>query len=140
MFTWMADAWHQHQFVAVLKQHWDRYIALWWRWLGWPAAVAIVASAILMWAGRRIWPPAQASRDPIVVAVALTFVCMLAFNFLQGLYEPRMVNALVLALFVALARVAQKTGYANWGAGTLAAIGAGQIVYAFLYPAVSVTL
>ena len=79
-------------------------------------------------------------RDPIIVAVAMTIVIMLVFNFLQGLYEPRMTNGIVLVLFVALARVAQRTGFANWGAIALAAISVGQVVYAFLEPAVSATL
>ena len=54
--------------------------------------------------------------------------------------EPRMTNAIVLLLFVALARVAQRTGFATWGALALAAISVGQVVYAFLEPPISGTL
>jgi hypothetical protein len=139
MFTWLTDAWREGQFGAVLRQHWHGYLARAWGWLGWQAPVALVAIVIMTWAGYRTWPPAQAARDPVLVAVALTIVSMLVFNFLQGLYEPRMVNGIVLVLFVALARVAQRTGLANWGAVALIAISVGQVAYAFLEPAVSVT-
>jgi hypothetical protein len=139
MFTWLSDAWREGQFGAVLAQHWHGYLVRVWGWLGWQAPVCLAAAALMIWLGRRSWPPAQVVRDPIIVAVVMTIVVMLTFNFLQGLYEPRMVNGIVLALFVALARAAQQTGLANWGAAALLAISVGQVAYAFLEPAVSVT-
>jgi hypothetical protein len=139
MFTWLSDAWREGQFGTALAEHWHGYLIRVWGWLGWQAPVSLAVAALMIWLGRKSWPPAQAARDPILVAVVLTIIMMLVFNFFQGLYEPRMTNGIVLALFVALARVAQRTGLPNWGAVTLLAISVGQVVYAFLEPAVSVT-
>jgi len=140
MFTWLSDAWREGQFSAVVARHWHGYLLRVWGWLGWQAPVCLAVTALMLWLGRRSWPPGSAVRDPIIVAVGMTIVIMLVFNFLQGLYEPRMTNGIVLVLFVALARVAQRTGFANWGAIALAAISVGQVVYAFLEPAISGTL
>jgi hypothetical protein len=139
MFTWLSDAWREGQLGAALNSHWHGYLARVWGWLGWQAPLVLIAIAAMMWFGRRKWRPGQAARDPIIVAVALTIVSMLVFNFLQGLYESRMVNGITLALFVALARVAQKTGCVSWGTAALAAISVGQIADAFVYPAISIT-
>jgi hypothetical protein len=140
MFTWLSDAWREGRLGAALSGHWHGYLARVWGWLGWQAPLSLTAVAGMIWWGYRKWPPAQAAHDPVIVAVIMTIVMMLVFNFLQGLYEPRMVSGIVLALFVALARVAQRTGLAGWGAAALAAISVGQVVYAFVKPAISVTL
>jgi hypothetical protein len=140
MFTWLSDAWREHQFGAVVARHWHGYLLRVWGWLGWQAPVSLAVAAMMLWLGRRNSPPGSVARDPIIVAVAMTIVIMLVFNFLQGLYEPRMTNGIVLLLFVALARIAQRTGFANWGTMTLAAISVGQVIYAFLEPAISGTL
>jgi len=138
-FVWLADAWHDGRLGAALAEHWNGYPGQVWSWLGWPAPVSLAAIALLAWLGRRDWPPGQMLTDPILLAVAVTIVTMLFFNFLQGYYQPRLVNGLTLALFVALARTAQKAKRARLGAAILIAITGAQIVDAFLEPAISLT-
>jgi hypothetical protein len=138
-FVWIADAWHDGRLGAALAEHWNGYLRSVWSWLGWPAPVSLSGIALLLWLGRRDWRPVQTLADPILLAVAVTIVTMLIFNFLQGYYQPRLVNGITLALFVALARTAQKANRAALGAAMLLAIAAAQVVDAFLEPAISLT-
>jgi hypothetical protein len=138
-FVWLADAWQEGRLGAALAEHWHGYLPQAWGWLGWPAPVALAGIALFAWLGRRRWPPMQALGDPIIVGAALTIVGMLAFNFLQGYYQPRLLNGIVLVLFVALARAAQKAGRARLGALVLSALALGQVVLAFFQPPISLT-
>jgi hypothetical protein len=138
-FVWIADAWHDGRLGAALAEHWNGYLRSVWIWLGWPAPVSLAGIALLLWLGRRDWGLAQALADPILLAVAVTIVTMLIFNFLQGYYQPRLVNGITLALFVALARTAQKANRGALGAAVLLAIAATQVADAFLQPAISLT-
>jgi hypothetical protein len=138
-FVWIADAWHDGRLGAALAEHWNGYLRSVWSWLGWPAPVSLAGIALLLWLGRRDWRPAQVLGDPILLAVAATIVTMLIFNFLQGYYQPRLVNGITLALFVALARTAQMANRAALVAAMLLAIAAAQVVDAFLEPAISLT-
>jgi hypothetical protein len=136
-FLWLADAWRDGRLGAALAEHWHGYLSQAWAWLGFAAPVSIAGVALFIWLGRRQWPATQAIGDPILIAVLLTIVCMLIFNFLQGYSQPRLVGGITLALFVALARCAQKADRPQLGALLLLAITAGQVVYAFLEPAIS---
>ena len=138
-FIWVADAWHDGRLGAAIAEHWNGYLLKVWNWLGWPAPLSLAAIALFVWSGRRHWPPTQAILDPILVAVVVTIVTMLIFNFLGGYYQPRLVNGVTLALFVALARSAQKAERPQTGAAVLLAISTAQIVYAFLEPSISLT-
>jgi hypothetical protein len=138
-FVWIVDAWRDGRLGAALAEHWNGYLPQVWGWLGWPAPVALAGIGLFAWLGRRQWPPMQMISDPVILAVVLTIVTMLIFNFLQGYYQPRLVNGMTLALFVALARSAQKAKSAQLGAALLLSIAAAQIVDAFLEPAISLT-
>jgi hypothetical protein len=139
-FMWVYDAWAAGRLGAALAAHWTQwngYPSMVWEWLGWPAPVILAAAAALLAAGWRKLRAARVVLDPILVAAAVTIVCMLAFNFLQGAYLPRLTGGILLALFVAFARVAQLTGRPAWGAAALLAVSAGQVVTAFLWPAMA---
>ena len=138
-FVWIVDAWRDGRLGAALAEHWNGYLPRAWSWLGWPAPVALAGIGLFAWLGRRHWRPVQMISDPIMLAVVLTIVTMLIFNFLQGYYQPRLVNGVTLALFVALARSAQKAERPQAGAAVLLAISTAQIVYAFLEPSISLT-
>jgi len=138
-FVWVVDAWRDGRLGAALAEHWNGYFGQVSSWLGWPAPAALAGIGLFAWLGRRHWPPVQMISDPIMLAVVLTIVTMLIFNFLQGYYQPRLVNGMTLALFVALARSAQKGQRPQAGAAVLLAISTAQIVYAFLEPSISLT-
>jgi hypothetical protein len=138
-FLWLGDAWQAGRLGAALAENWNGYLLKVWTWLGWPAPVSLAVIALCAWLGHRYWQPAQALGDPILLAVAVTILTMLIFNFLQGYYQPRLVNGITLALFVALARTAQKTKRAQLGAAALLAIAVAQVVDAFLNPPISLS-
>jgi len=138
-FAWLADAWADGALGAALAAHWHGYLAAVWEWLGWPAPLILVAAAVLLVAGWRRWELARLALDPILVAAAVTTVCMLSFNFVQGFYQPRLTAGILLALFIVFARLAQLTARPAWGAAALLAVSAGQIVAAFLWPPIAIS-
>ena len=140
-FVWLADAWRDGDLGAAIADKWHQFFPDVLVWAGWPALAVLIVVAALLLAGRdkRTWSMADFARDPIIIAVLLTIVSMLVFNFLQGYYQPRLVNGLTLALFVALARTAQMSGHERTGAWLLFGISAGQVVDAFISPALSLT-
>jgi hypothetical protein len=137
-FVWLSNAWRAGELSRVLRDHWHGYLDRVLGWLGWPAPAALLCAALLLFADFRKFSPAQIVRDPVLVAVALTILCILTFNFFQGADAARLVNGIVLVLFLALARVAQQTGRAMVGTAVLSVIGLAQVGYAFIQPALTV--
>jgi hypothetical protein len=138
-FVWVFDAWSQGNLATASVAKWHNFFPQVLLWMGWTAPVTVAGIIVLAWCGHKKWPPSRAVRDPIVVAVLITIISMLLFNFLQGYYAPRLVNSVSLALSVALARTAQMTRHERLGVWMLLAVSVGQVAYAFIEPAISLT-
>ena len=144
-FVWLLDAWRADDLADTLREKWHAFFPAVLVWIGWPGLAALAAATVLL-ASRTARSslatspapsPATWIGDPILLAVLVTVLGMLSFNFLQGFYVPRLVSGIALALFVALARSAEISGRERLGACALLALSAGQIVDAFMRPPIS---
>ena len=90
-FVWLLD----HPDIGAHLASWFPQ-SVWW--LGWPAlwsAIGIVA----------LWRAEPLKADRLLIGIALAAAAVLAFNFLQGFYQARLVNGVTLCLFAAVARL-----------------------------------
>lgn len=132
-FVWILDAWDSGKLADNLAAHGQLFVHLVSTWLGWPALIAAsFATSLAIWGGRA--QQLRIARDPIIVAVVLTIISMLTFNYMQGFYVPRLVLGIMLALFIAIARAAQVTGRRREGACILMMFAVAQVIASFLWP------
>jgi hypothetical protein len=138
-FVWVLDAVHAHDLGAAFRGKWAGFFPGVFVWLGWPGLFAACGIAILAAIGWRRVEPRRLIRDPVLAGVLVTLLGMASFNFLQGYYQPRLINGLVLALFVGVARIAYLTGQEKPGAAILVLGAVLQVALAFIAPAITMT-
>jgi hypothetical protein len=135
-FTWVTRAHSEGNLETAMLERWHDFFPSVFLWIGWPGAVAILGIAALAW--KRL-TPGRLLRDPIIMGALVTAVAMLGFNYFQGFYQPRLVTSIASALLAAMARTAQLSGRAMPGTILLTLVAAGQLLNAFLEPAITTT-
>ncbi|MFN3076797.1 MAG: hypothetical protein ABT940_07960 [Alphaproteobacteria bacterium] len=136
-FVWLTEAWSRGDLATAVVLKWQAFFPNVLLWQGWPGLFAVIGILGLAWFRKK--PVDRWLRDPVLVGVLVSCLGILVFNFLQGYFQPRLVNGITLALFVALARVARMGGRERWGIFLLLVATLGQVGDSFLEAAISLT-
>ncbi len=104
-----------------------------------PLAAAGVLLLIGGLVGGRDLSASRFARDPVLAGVVTCLLCMLIFNFFQGYFQARLQQPLIVALFVAVARLAWLLRLELIGTALLLGVAAEQFWLAFQAPPVTMS-
>ncbi len=140
-FAWLPRAFREGAVLPALVMQLKAFAGTLAAHLGlWGGALLAAVGLLAALAARRRPTEARSrSTPPLLLAGTLAIALMLAFNFLQGYYQPRLQMPLLLALAVMLVHLVERLHGVRAGAVTLWGIALVQVAMAVWAPAVSQT-